>query len=153
MKNTLFAIGISYLLTACAGTQTVSNSNQKPSNTISIPTKLNGSWELAEIPGARVSVVGLYPNKKPTITININENKFVGNTSCNNFSGLLIAYDNKINFNKAMAMSKMACEGEGESTFVEALKKIDTFTINGDNSLSLNAGGVETLRMVKVIKQ
>jgi heat shock protein HslJ len=63
-----------------------------------------------------------------------------------------VVYGNKVNFNKSMAMTKMACEGEGESTFVDALKKIDTFTINGDNTLSLNAAGIETLRLVKVIK-
>ena len=153
MKNILFAISISGFVYACVGTQTVSNSSQKPTEAINTSMKLNGSWELADIPGARVSVAGMYPNKKPVITFDVNDNKFVGNTSCNNFSGLLVVYGNKINFNKSMAMTKMACNGDGELTFVELLKKIDTFTINGDNSLSLNAGGVETLRMVKVVKE
>ncbi len=153
MKNILFALGIlSCSMLGCVGTQTT-NSGQKTTDTIKAPSKLNGSWELADIPGARVSIAGMYPNKKPIITFDINDNKFVGNTSCNNFSGLLIVYDNKINFNKAMAMTKMMCEGEGETTFVEALKKVDTYTINADNSLSLHTGGVETLRLVKVIKQ
>lgn len=152
MKNTLFALGISCIMFSCVSTQTVSNSSQKPSDAINISMKLNGSWELADIPGARISVAGMYPNKKPVITFDVNDNKFVGNTSCNNFSGLLVVYGNKINFNKAMAMTKMACQGEGELTFIEALKKIDTFTINDDNTLSLNTVGVETLRMVKVIK-
>lgn len=153
MKNILIAIGISCFLQACVGTQTTSTTTQKPTDAMNTSMKLNGSWELADIPGARVSVVGMYPNKKPVITFDVNDNRFVGNTSCNNFSGLLVIYGNRVNFNKSMAMTKMACDGEGESTFVELLKKIDTFTINGDNSLSLNAAGVETLRMVKVVKQ
>lgn len=154
MKNILFAIGIiSCTMVGCVGTQTVSNSGQKTSDAMNIPLKLNGSWELADIPGARVSLAGMYPNKKPTITFDVDDNKFVGNTSCNNFSGLLVVYANKINFNKSMAMTKMMCQGDGETTFVESLKKIDTYTLNPDNTLSLNAGGVETLRLVKVIKQ
>jgi heat shock protein HslJ len=138
---------------ACVGTQTTSTTTQKPSDAINISMKLNGSWELADIPGARVSVAGMYPNKKPVITFDVNDNKFVGNTSCNNFSGLLVVYGNKISFNKSMAMTKMACQGDGESTFVEALKKIDTFTVNADNTLSLNSAGIEILRLAKVIKQ
>lgn len=154
MKNIVFALGIlSYSILGCVGTQTTSTSTQKPSDAINTSMKLNGSWELADIPGARVSVAGMYPNNKPVITFDVNDNKFAGNTSCNNFSGLLVVYGNKISFNKSMAMTKMACQGEGESTFVELLKKIDTFTINADNTLSLNTGGVETLRMVKVMKQ
>lgn len=154
MKNLLLAISIlSASMLACVGTQTTTTTTQKPTDAMNTSMKLNGSWELADIPGARVSVAGMYPNKKPIITFDVNDNKFVGNTSCNNFSGLLVVYGNKVSFNKSMAMTKMACDGEGESTFVESLKKIDTFTINGDNTLSLNAGGIETLRMVKVIKQ
>jgi heat shock protein HslJ len=140
-------------MVGCVGTQTTTTTTQKPSDAMNTSMKLNGSWELADIPGARVSVAGMYPNKKPIITIDVNDNKFVGNTSCNNFSGLLVVYGNKVSFNKSMAMTKMACEGAGETTFVDALKKIDTFTINGDNTLSLNAAGIETLRLVKVVKQ
>ncbi|MFD2520674.1 META domain-containing protein [Emticicia soli] len=154
MKNLLFALGIlSYSMTGCVGTQGASNSNQQTTEALNAPLKLNGSWELAEIPGARVSVVGLYPEKKPVITFDVNDNKFVGNTSCNNFSGLLVVFGNKISFNKSMAMTKMMCPGEGESTFIESLKKVDTYTINADKSLSLNIGGVETLRMKKVMKE
>lgn len=154
MKNILFALSIlSCSMLGCVGTQTVSSSGQKTSDALNAPLKLNGSWELADIPGARISVAGLYPNKKPVITFDVNDNKFVGNTSCNNFSGLLVVYGNKINFNKSMAMTKMICQGEGETTFVDALKKIDTYTVNADNTLSLQAGGLETLRLIKVIKQ
>ncbi|MBA4853330.1 META domain-containing protein [Emticicia sp. BO119] len=153
MKNIVLIIGLfSYGMLGCIGTQTTSTTTQKPSDAINTSMKLNGSWELADIPGARVSVAGLYPVKKPVITFDVNDNKFVGNTSCNNFSGLLVVYGNKINFNKSMAMTKMACQGEGEPTFIDALKKIDSFTINGDNTLSLNSDGIEILRMVKVTK-
>ncbi|RYU97195.1 META domain-containing protein [Emticicia agri] len=154
MKNLVFAISIlSCSMLGCVGTQTTTTSTQKPADAMNTSMKLNGSWELADIPGARVSVSGMYPNKKPIITFDVDDNKFAGNTSCNNFSGLLVVYGNKINLNKSMAMTKMACQGEGESTFVDLLKKIDTFSINADNSLSLNSGGAETLRLVKVIKQ
>jgi heat shock protein HslJ len=154
MKNMVLALSmLSAVMLSCVGAQTVSNSGQKNSDALNAPMKLNGSWELADIPGARVSVSGMYPSKKPVITFDVNDNKFAGNTSCNNFSGLLVVYGNKINFNKSMAMTKMMCQGDGETTFVDALKKIDTYTINPDNTLSLNAGGTETLRLVKVIKQ
>ena len=150
MKNLLFALGmLSFSMISCVGTQGVSNSNQKTTEALNAPLKLNGSWELAEIPGARVSVVGLYPEKKPIITFDVNDNKFVGNTSCNNFSGSLKTEGNKIDFSEPMAMTKMHCEGAGEEKFLEMLKKVNTYSISEDNTLALFSGDVAILRFTQ----
>ncbi|UTA66242.1 META domain-containing protein [Emticicia sp. 21SJ11W-3] len=153
MKNLIIAICLSGLSVAgCVPARPTGSTPKQTSEALNAPLKLNGMWELAEIPGARVSVAGLYPDKKPTINFDVNDNKFTGNTSCNSFSGLLVAYGNKITFNKSMAMTKMACQGDGETTFLESLKKVDSYTVNANNTLSLNAGGVEVLRMAKPVR-
>ena len=153
MKNLSIAFCLSvFTLAGCIPTRPTGSTPQKTTQALNAPLKLNGSWELADIPGARVSLAGLYPDKKPTLIFDINDNKFSGNTSCNSFSGLLIAYGNQISFNKSMAITKMACSGEGESTFLETLKKVDSYSINANNTLSLNSGGSEVLRMAKPVR-
>ena len=151
MKNILITCGLLCFTTfSCVTTQSSSTTNKDTtSESMAASRKLNGTWELADIPGARVSFAGLYPEKKPVITFDITNNKFTGNTSCNSFSGLLLVYGSKIDFNKSMAMTKMPCQGEGESAFIESLKKVNTYTVNGDNSLTLIEGSTPVLRLVK----
>lgn len=150
MRKTIIILSVLACCTlSCVSTQTTTSSGQKTTDPMLAPMKLNGSWQLEEIPGARVA----YTDKKPMISFDVSNNKFAGNTSCNNFSGLLVVYGSRINFNKSMAMTKMACPGDGESTFVESLKKVDSYTVNADNSLTLSAGDTVVMRLVKIIKQ
>ena len=112
-------------------------------------SQLGGTWELNYISGPRIAFNGLYPGKKPTIKFDIAEKRFSGNTSCNSFSGQLVADDAAVNFTKPFMMTKMACPGEGEATFVEMLKKASTYSITSDSTLNFMMGDIAIMRFSK----
>jgi len=111
-------------------------------------SQLGGTWELNYISGPRIAFNGLYPAKKPVMTFDINGKKVSGNTSCNSFSGTLTADDTTINFNNGFAMTKMACPGEGEATFLEMLKKVSTYSVS-DSTLNFMMGDIAIMRFNK----
>lgn len=111
-------------------------------------SQLGGTWELNYISGPRIAFNGLYPATKPTITFDVTDKKVSGNTSCNSFSGPLVADDSTINFNRPLAMTKMACPGEGEATFMEMLKKADTYNVS-DSTLNFMMGDIAIMRFRK----
>lgn len=110
---------------------------------------LSGTWELNYISGPRIAFNGLYPAKKPTIKFDITEKRFSGNTSCNSFSGALVADDATVNFTGPMMMTKMACPGEGEATFLEMLKKASHYDITSDTTLNFMMGDIAIMRFKK----
>ena len=111
-------------------------------------TSLEGKWELNFITGPRIAFDGLYPDKKPTIVFDIQNNKITGNNSCNQYFGALILDGKKINFTDAkMGMTMMACQGTGDALYMETLKKIDNYTISEDGKvLSFRTGNIEMMR-------
>ena len=109
---------------------------------------LEGNWELNYISGPRIAFEGLYPNEKPNITFNINENLAMGKNSCNNYTGTFKVEGNKISFNEGgMASTKMFCEGAGESTYMNTLAKINGYSISEDGKvLTLLTGDIAMMR-------
>ena len=113
-------------------------------------SQLEGTWELNYITGPRIAFEGLYPIKKPTISFDVTNNRMSGNASCNNFNGKLNVDGNKISFKDPMAMTRMRCmDGNGENVFVEALKKIDNWSVMDDNTLKFMLGDVVLMRFIK----
>ena len=112
-------------------------------------SQLNGSWELNYISGPRIAFNGLYPAKKPTINFDITQKKVSGHSSCNSFSGDLVADDTTVNFTGPMVSTKMACPGEGEATFFEMLKKVNTYSITNDTTLNFRMGDIAVMRFTK----
>jgi len=109
---------------------------------------IEGTWELNYITGPKIAFNGLFPDKRPTITFDLLGKKVTGNNSCNNYFGALLMDGNKINFKDAkMGMTMMACEGNGDSVYMEALKKIESYTITDEgNTLNLLLGNVVMMR-------
>jgi heat shock protein HslJ len=138
-KSALVLIVIFLSFTACKPTQTTTSNS------------LEGSWELNYITGPRIAFDGLYPDKKPTIIFNINENKVSGNNSCNQYFGALKVDGNKINFKDAkMGMTMMACPGEGENVYMKTLEKVDSYSISEDGkTLSFLMGEIAMMRFEK----
>ncbi|MCH5597363.1 META domain-containing protein [Niabella ginsengisoli] len=108
---------------------------------------LNGSWEVDYISGPRIAFNGLYPNKKPTITFNLPDTIATGNSSCNNFRVSFKLDGGNIKFGMPMS-TKMACEGQGESTFFKTLQTINKFSIS-ENTLTLIMGDIAVMRLQK----
>lgn len=143
MKKNIVALFISCcLLAAC-------NSSKKTNTGISDSSKLDGAWELNYIDGSRIAFDGLYPDKKPIIKIDINNKTVSGNTGCNNFNGPLKVDGNKINFADPMAMTRMMCQGDGETVFIQTLQKINTWSVSDGNTLNLIVGDIAMMRFSK----
>lgn len=112
---------------------------------------LEGNWELNYISGPRIAFDGLYPNKKPTISFDLKENKVSGNNGCNQYFGTLQVDGNKINFKDSkMGMSMMACQGNGDQVFMNTLEKIDSYSISEDGKiLNFIMGDIAMMRFEK----
>ena len=143
MKIIILAFSIlSLTITGC-------NATKQP---IKNATSLEGTWQLNYITGPRIAFDGLYPDKKPTITFDLNENRVSGNNSCNQYFGALNVDGNKINFKDAkMGMTMMACPGEGENVFMRTLEKIDSYSISEDGkTLNFIMGDIAMMRFEKL---
>lgn len=115
--------------------------------TIVVNKELSGTWKLNYISGRKIAFEGLYPDKKPTITINADSSQINGSTSCNVFSGKIKLNGNKINFTGPIAMTMMVCPGEGEMVFLETMKKITSYALSDDNNtLTFIMGDVAMMR-------
>lgn len=113
---------------------------------------LEGSWQLNYISGPRIAFDGLYPNKKPSITFDLKENRVSGNNSCNQYFGGLLLDGYKINFKDTkMGMTMMACPGEGENVYMKTLEKIDSYSISEDGkTMNFIMGDIAMMRFEKV---
>lgn len=132
-----FAVFICLILVSCGP-------SKKATNEVSI----EGTWELNYITGPKIAFDGLFPEKKPTIAFNLTEKKITGHNSCNKYFGPLIIDGNKINFKDAkIGMTMMSCNGNGDSVYMEALNKIESYTITDNgNTLNLLLGNVVMMR-------
>lgn len=137
------------MLTSCNSSQsTTGNTSQSATKKT---TTLQGTWELYYITGPRIAFAGLYPDKKPTITFHLGDNHFYGNNSCNSYSGALKIDENRIDFKDTkMAMTMMACAGEGQDLYMTTLETVDSYSFSPDGKfLIFMAGDVEVMRFEK----
>jgi heat shock protein HslJ len=136
-KIALLIVFIGMTLVSCTTTKTASKT-----------TSLEGTWVLNYITGPRIAFDGLYPERKPTIMFDFAANKIAGNNSCNQYFGALIVDGNKINFKDAkMGMTMMACQGNGDSVYMDTLNKIESYTITDDGkTLNFLIGNVVMMR-------
>lgn len=95
-------------------------------------TALEGSWELDYVidPDGN-DFEELYAARKPILTFEEGATKVSGNSSCNNFSGKVTINGQRIQFSP-LAMTRMACPGDGERVFTQALQKVTTFDVQGE---------------------
>lgn len=112
-------------------------------------TVLDGTWELNYITGPRIAFNALYPDKKPQIKFNLTANEIGGNTSCNGFSSKIIMDGNKISIADPFAKTMIFCEGGGETTFLNMLKKVNSYAVTDGNTLAFIMGDVAVMRFTK----
>jgi heat shock protein HslJ len=110
--------------------------------------KLSGTWELNYISGPRIAFNGLYPDKKPVIAFKLDVNELGGNTSCNGFSSKITIDKNKITIAAPFAKTMIFCEGGGEETFLNMLRKVNKFAVDG-NTLTFLIDDVAVMRFAR----
>ena len=114
-----------------------------------LASKLEGVWEMNYISGLRIAFEGLYPGKKPSISFDLATGEISGNTSCNAFSAPFKMDGMNIKFGDGRS-TLMACEGNGERTFLDMLKKVDGYSLSDDNkTINFLTGDVAVMRFVK----
>ena len=108
---------------------------------------LSGEWVLTYITGPRIAFDGLYPENKPNIIFDLENNRISGNNSCNSYGGEVMLNKGKIKIDKTFS-TMMACQGIGEDTYMSMLKNIETFKVNVD-TLSFYKDEIEMMRFLK----
>lgn len=112
----------------------------------------NTSWELEYITGPRIAFEGLYPDKKPYIKFDKEKSEVYGNAGCNGYSAPFTLKGNSLTFGEQGPATLMFCEGGGEQTFLQTIKKIDSYSIDKDGKLNLNMKDIPMMRFKKVTK-
>lgn len=112
-------------------------------------SSLEGTWELTYLSGRKIALDGLYPHKKPVIRFDLHKAIFGGNTSCNSFSGRLNIIGSKINFTEPITLTKMFCDGEGETAFINTLKMVTEYSI-ADDQLIMQMGTTTVMKFRKL---
>jgi heat shock protein HslJ len=142
MKNNAVLLLLALFISACSTVK-----NTKTGDSLS-----NATWELEYISGPRIAFEGLYPNKKPQITFNTKTNEVSGTSSCNGYSTKYTSNGKTISFGEPGPTTMMFCEGGGEQTFLQMIKKVDNYSIDKDGKLNLNMAEVPMMRFKKITK-
>ncbi|WEK19795.1 MAG: META domain-containing protein [Candidatus Pedobacter colombiensis] len=115
----------------------VACTSMKPNQAVQ---KLTGQWQLNYISGIKMTFDDLYPWAKPTLNFNAPFTEVSGNTSCNGFSTKLVVDGTKMTISQPGAMTMKHCEGDGEMKFMEMLKKVNAYNIDGNLLTLLHDG-------------
>ncbi len=129
MKKQLFQITIAalilLLINSCGTTCKMSMKKQLASN----------PWEMSTLKGStpdakdfQTGIPFLLFDKKAKMT---------GSTGCNNMSGSYQISKSGIELEPG-AITRMACQGNGEYLFLEALKQVKNFKFDGDKLILLS---------------
>lgn len=106
------------------------------------------TWELEYMSGPRIAFEGLFPDKKPQLTFDKNENRVVGTDSCNGYSAAYTLEGNALSFGEPGPSTMMFCGGS-ERLFRQLIEKIDGFAFE-EGKLNLLIGDIPMMRFKKV---
>lgn len=149
-KLILISICVALFAISCNSTKSTTTGEMAATAKEVNPSELEGIWELNYLSGTKISYENLYTDKKPFLSFNIKDSRVSGNSSCNSFTGNITLNKNYLRFDDAMAMTKMFCAGEGESSFMDSLKKVNSYSVS-DNGKTLNLlmGDIAIMRFHK----
>ena len=137
-KSFLLLCIVALLTTSCS-----SSKNSLPR----IMNILNAKWALQSLAG-QSSLGDLFSSKLPFLQFDTQAKRISGNNGCNSLTGPLnITEGNKISFAQ-MASTKMACPGNGENVFMNALNKVTNFKVD-NGILTLLNGAQELMKFSK----
>jgi len=89
--------------------------------------KLNDFWELNNLNGSELGPRAT-AGHIPALQFDLTNNKVFGNTGCNRLNGTVDIENSSMSLSK-MATTRKACPGDLESRFLNALQKVDRYTI------------------------
>jgi heat shock protein HslJ len=111
---------------------------------------LYGNWQLTYVDDHTVPFNVLYPeDKRPTIVFTQGKNVMTGTTGFNTISCPVSISSNGITFADCES-TKVACEGPGESIFMDNLKSINHYSFTDDNTLVLVTDDNKVMRFKRL---
>jgi heat shock protein HslJ len=150
MKNIVLFTVIFFIaaIASCSNSKKTTAENTS-ATVITDENKLNGNWQLTYMSGVKITLDGLFPNKKPTLVIKLPSPGISGNGGCNGYGGEVKIEGKNISFGKIMH-TMMACGGiTGENQFFAVLETATTYSVHADTSLILLKGDIAVMRFVK----
>jgi len=124
MRQIVVALLLTGILAGSASCSSAHKTNKAAAGRTAV---VNGDWELQDLPGTTIPMSQLYTGKRPFLHIDVAAGRASGNTGCNSFSGPVRVRSGHIRFSENMMMTKMYCQGEGETSFIQVLKKVDAY--------------------------
>ena len=117
MKNTIYIsiVFITALTISCS-------SNKEQANKL-----LHDIWSLESIEGT-IYIKSEDQQLHPTLEIYLAEERFNGNTGCNNMNGTVKVEGEKISFSNIIT-TKIFCADVDETSFLSALNKVNNYKI------------------------
>jgi heat shock protein HslJ len=98
----------------------------------------NKTWELNSLMG-NSSIQELFSSGLPTLEF-LEAGKLTGYSGCNDFSGIYSLEGEDLKLDPG-AMTRKACPGDGESTFISALSQVEKFKRSEDKITLLGESG------------
>lgn len=140
-------LAVIFFSASCKSTKTTSdaNVNNMKANLI------DGTWEVNYIMNTPKPFADIYPGVKPSITFNSYDGKVMGVTGCNNFNGTFKMDGNKLSWGDTMATTRKMCpDMTGEQTFLETLKKVNSYSVTEQGkTLNLIMGDMAVMRLTR----
>lgn len=110
---------------------------------------LQGDWQLLSIQLPGSERITDFNGKIAAIRFDTAHNQSSGSTGCNRFSGSYVTVNGQMRFDmEKMALTRMACVGDNERIFLDALKRITHSTIEGQ-ALVMSSGNTVIMRWQK----
>jgi heat shock protein HslJ len=141
MRRSIFIVILSIVQICCISSKSVSNNK----------TTIEGNWQLTTITESNIDFGKLYPGEIPMLIVDLKNNSFAGNNSCNRYNGTIELDKNNVKFDGSKtAMTLMACPGDGDTVFMKTLGEIDRYKVSKDgNKLILYLGNVEKMHFIR----
>lgn len=106
------------------------------------------TWELEYMTGPRIAFEGLFPDKKPQLSFDLESGRVTGTDSCNGYSSDFTIEGSSLSFGEPGPSTLMFCGG-GERQFREMIKKVDGHLLK-NGKLTLLMGELPLMRFKKI---
>jgi heat shock protein HslJ len=91
--------------------------------------ELAGGWVLAVFPHEKKTLAEVFGTRVIDLRFATDSNRVSGSTGCNQFNGSYTADTATLLFLPGMALTRMACPGNNESLFLNAMARVNRYRI------------------------
>ena len=113
----LCSICLLWILGSCAASRNAADSN------------LSGNWSLVLFPGSDKSFSEIFGDRKPQLQFNTADHSVSGTTGCNRLRTTYSVKGGQFRFDEHIITTKMACADYEENTFLNALTKVNRYSV------------------------